>query len=140
MARIDIENIGQRPHIRRRANIGITYDTPPERIEKAVDIILKILYNHEGMDPKFPPRAYFDEYNPYSLNIRFDYWYHPPEYWRYLKFSQWVNLEIAREFKREGIAFAFPTTTAYMRQEDDRPLCINLDGGLSFDRQSTPKG
>ena len=38
MAKIDIENIGQRPHIRRLTNIGITYDTPPEKIEKAVDI------------------------------------------------------------------------------------------------------
>ena len=40
MAKIDIENIGQRPHIRRLTNIGITNDTPPEKIEKAVDIIL----------------------------------------------------------------------------------------------------
>ena len=54
MAKIDIENIGQRPHIRRLTNIGITYDTPPEKIEKAVDIILEILDNHEGMDPEFP--------------------------------------------------------------------------------------
>ena len=76
MAKIDIENIGQRPHIRRMTNIGITYDTPPEKIEKAVDIILEILDNHEGMDPEFPPRAYFNEYDPYSLNILVLYWYH----------------------------------------------------------------
>jgi len=31
-----------------------------EKIEKAVDIILKILDNHEGMDPELPPRAYFN--------------------------------------------------------------------------------
>jgi MscS family membrane protein len=140
MARIDIENIGQRPHIRRLTNIGITYDTPPGKIEKAVDIILKILDNHEGMKPEFPPRAFFNEYNPYSLNILVLYWYHPADYWGYMKFSQWVNLEIAREFQKEGIKFAFPTTTTYLSQEDSQPLHVNLGGNLSFDRQKVPKG
>ena len=133
MARIDIENIGQRPHIRRLANIGITYDTPPEKIEKGVDIILKILDKHEGMNPKFPPRVHFNEYNPYSLNIRVDYWYHPADFWRYMKFSQWVNLEIAREFRKEGIKFAFPTSTTYLSQEENQPLFVHLGGNPSFD-------
>jgi MscS family membrane protein len=140
MAKIDIENIGQRPHIRRLTNIGITYDTPPEKIEKAVDIIMKILDNHEGMDPDLPPRAYFNEYNPYSLNILVLYWYHPADYWGYMKFSQWVNLEIAREFEKEGIKFAFPTTTTYLSQEDGQPLQVNLGGNLSFDREKAPTG
>jgi len=136
MAKIDIENIGQRPHIRRLTNIGITYDTPPEKIEKAVYIILEILDNHEGMDPKFPPRAYFNEYHPYSLNILVLYWYHPADYWGYMKFSQWVNLQIAREFQKEGIKFAFPTSTIYLSQADNQPLNVNLGGDLSFDRES----
>jgi len=140
MAKIDIENIGQRPHIRRRANIGITYDTPPEKIEKAVDIILKILDNHEGMKPEFPPRAYFNEYDPYSLNILVLYWYHPADYWGFMKFSQWVNLEIAREFQKEGIKFAFPTSTTYLSQEDGQPLHLNLGGNLSFDREKARTG
>ncbi len=135
MAKIDIENIGQRPHIRRLANIGITYDTPPEKIEKAVDIILKILDNHEGMDPELPPRAYFNEYDPYSLNIIALYWYHPADYWGYMKFTQWVNLEIAREFEKEDIKFAFPTTTTYLSQENSQPLYVNLDRGLSLERE-----
>jgi MscS family membrane protein len=137
MAKIDIENIGQRPHIRRLANIGITYDTPPEKIEKAVDIILKILDNHEGMDAEFPPRAYFSEFNPYSLNILVLYWYHPADYWGYMQYSQWVNLQIAREFHKEGIKFAFPTQTTYLSQADGRPLQVNLGGNLSFATERT---
>jgi MscS family membrane protein len=54
MANVDIENIGRRPHIRRRTDITITYDTPPEKIEKAVNIIETILDDHEGMEPDFP--------------------------------------------------------------------------------------
>lgn len=136
MAKIDIENIGQRPHIRRLTNIGITYDTPPEKIEKAVAIIMEILDNHEGMNPEYPPRAYFNEYNPYSLNILVLYWYHPADYWGYMKFSQWVNLQIAREFQNEGIKFAFPTSTTYLSQEDSRPLYVNLGGKAGADLDS----
>ena len=135
MAKIDIENIDRRLHIRRLANIGITYDTPPEKVEKAVDIILQILDNHEGMDPKFPPRAYFSEYDPYSLNILVLYWYHPADYWGYMKFSQGVNLQIAREFQKEGIKFAFPTSTTYLSQEDSQPLVVKLAGNPSFDQE-----
>jgi len=135
MAKIDIENIGQRPHIRRKTNIGITYDTPPEKIEKAVGIILRILDNHEGLDPELPPRAYFNEYNPYSLNIIVLYWYHPADYWGYMEFSQEVNLQIAREFQKEGIKFAFPTSTTYLSQDDNQPLYVNLAGDLPLEEK-----
>ena len=126
MANVDIENIGRRPHIRRRTDITITYDTPPEKIEKAVNIIETILDDHEGMEPDFPPRVYFNEFNSDSLNLLVLYWYHPPDYWNFLAFSQRVNLQIMREFKKEGIQFAFPTSTTYLTQDDDQPLHINL--------------
>jgi MscS family membrane protein len=126
MANIDIENIGRRPHIRRLTNITITYDTPPEKIEKAVNIIETTLDNHEGMETDFPPRVYFNEFNPYSLNILVLYWYHPPDYWSFLAFSQRVNLQIMREFEKEGIQFAFPTSTTYLTQDDEQPLHISL--------------
>jgi MscS family membrane protein len=126
MANLDIENIGRRPHIRRLTNITITYDTPPEKIEKAVNIIETILDNHEGMKPDFPPRVYFNEFNSDSLNILVLYWYHPPDYWSFLAFSQGVNLQIMREFEKEGIQFAFPTSTTYLTQDDDQPLHISL--------------
>jgi MscS family membrane protein len=126
MANVDVENIGRRPHIRRRTDITITYDTPPEKVEKAVNIIETILDNHEGMRPNFPPRVSFNEFNSDSLNILVLYWYHPPDYWRFLAFSQRVNLQIMREFKKEGIQFAFPTSTTYLTQDDDQPLHISL--------------
>jgi MscS family membrane protein len=83
------------------------------------------------MDPALPPRAYFSEYNPYSLNILVLYWYHPADYWGYMKFSQWVNLQIAREFQKEGIKFAFPTSTTILSQDNNQPLHVNLAGNFS---------
>jgi MscS family membrane protein len=43
MASVEVENIGRRPHIRRVFNITITYDTPPEKITRAIEILREIL-------------------------------------------------------------------------------------------------
>jgi small-conductance mechanosensitive channel len=126
-----VENIARRPSIRRLANITVTYDTPLDKVQKAVEIIREILDNHEGMDPDFPPRVYFNEFNADSLNILMVYWYFPPDYWAYLEFSQRVNMEIMRRFEEEGIEFAFPTTTTYLAHDDRRPLHIDVSSETS---------
>ncbi len=122
MARTEIENVSRRQNIKRSAKITIKYGTPPEKVEKAVDIIRDILDDHEGMDPKRPPRVYFTEFNPDSLNISMMYWYHPVKIWKSRAFGQKVNLKIMQEFRKEGIKFAVPTTTTYLAQEDEQSL------------------
>jgi MscS family membrane protein len=126
-----VENIGRRPSIRRLANITITYDTPPDKIEKALAIIRGILENHEGMQPDYPPHVFFNEFNDASLNFIMLYWYHPPDWAAYMAFSERINLQIMRAFEAEGIEFAFPTTTNYLAHDARRPLHINI----SSDRQ-----
>ncbi len=128
MARVDVENVGRRPYIRRASNIRIKYGTPVQKAEKAIKIIEDILDNHEGMDPEYPPWVCFNEFNPDSLNIMMWYWYHPPDILAAYAFHQKVNLEIMRAFEKEGIDFAFPTTTNYLTQEDEKPLQIKITG------------
>jgi MscS family membrane protein len=130
-----VENIGRRPSIRRLTNITITYDTSLDKVQKAVEIIREILENHEGMDPEFPPRVYFNEFNADSLNILMVYWYFPPDYWAYLELTQRINLEIMRRFEEEGIQFAFPTTTTYLAHDDRRPLQVQVSGELPLSGQ-----
>ncbi|EFK10823.1 transporter, small conductance mechanosensitive ion channel (MscS) family protein [delta proteobacterium NaphS2] len=139
MARSDIENIGRRPHIRRLTNLSLAYDTPPEKVEKAVAIINKILENHVGMDPDLPPKVYFDEFNLSSLNILVAIWYHPPEYWEFLDFSQRVNLQIIHEFTKEGIKFALPSTTTYLAQDEEKPLQINISESGTSETESVAR-
>ncbi len=55
----DDRNIGRRPSIRRIANLTITYDTPPEKVQEALEIAKDVLKDHEGMHPDFPPRGVF---------------------------------------------------------------------------------
>ena len=125
LANKSIENIARRPHIKRVLNIGITYDTPPEKMERALQIIKELLDNHEGMKEDFPPRVFFDDFGAFSLNILVIYWYHPADYWSYKAFSQKFNTNLLKRFNAEGIEFAFPSQTLYIAGDDQRPLNLN---------------
>ncbi|ROQ90937.1 MscS family membrane protein [Desulfosoma caldarium] len=126
-----IENITRRPHIRWLTNITITYDTPPHKVERAVEILNKILENHEGMHPNFPPRVYFNGFNDWSLNIMVIAWYHPPNYWDFQAWLQKTCLAILKAFNEEGIDFAFPTRTLYLANDDRRQLKLKMLRGTT---------
>lgn len=78
---------------------------PLEKVRKAVEIIQSILDDHEGMDPEFPSRVYFNEFNRDYLKIMIFYWYYPSDYWAYCEFSEKVNVQIMEAFEKEGDQF-----------------------------------
>ena len=142
-ARMEVENIGRRPYIRRDLNVTITYDTPPEKIARAVEILREILAVPEGLSddaatqagevppphpneavnqPDYPPRVYFNELNADSLNLLVVYWFHPPDVWLSMEFANRVNMQIMERFNAEGIDFAFPSQTMYLAGDSKRPL------------------
>jgi MscS family membrane protein len=123
----NILNISKRPHIRRLVNISLTYDTPADKLEEAVAIVEDILKDHEGMDPDFPPRVYFNDMKADNLNLFVIYWYHPPAYWDFMAFGQKFNLAVIRRFREAGIDFAFPTQTLYLAGDEDRPLKVGIE-------------
>lgn len=120
LANMMIQNIGKRPYIRRIMDVAITYDTPPEKVRLAVDILKELLDNHEGMNADFPPRVYFSDFNDCSLNIKATYWYHPPDYRKYMEHAEKLNMQLLQRYNEAGIEFAFPTQTLYVNQLSDR--------------------
>lgn len=122
LANKTIQNIGKRPHIRRVLDLGLTYDTPPEKVQRALEIVKELLKDHEGGRPEFPPRVFFNDFSSASLNLRVLYWYAPPDFWAYMAFTERLNLEILRRFGAEGIELAFPTQTLYLAGDPRRPL------------------
>lgn len=121
----EITNVSKRPYIKKVMNITITYDTQPDKVKKAVEIIRTIL---EKYPEKYPadmqPKVYFNDFKDWSLNILAIFWYSPPAYWDFLDFCQQVNIEIMNEFGKEGIDFAFPSQTLYMANDDVRQLKV----------------
>ena len=126
MASVNIDNVQRRPGIRRRTSITVTYDTPPDKVQRAVDIIKDILANCEEVHHDYPFRVVFDEFNDTSLNILVLYWYRRNDYWEAKAFDEKVNFMILRAFEEEGIEFAFPTTTTYLAHDERRPLSITV--------------
>ena len=139
MARSDIENIGRRPHIRRISDIPIPLNTPPEKIERAVNIVREVLDDHEGMESDFPPRVYFNDFNRDSFNIRMILWFHPAAYWDFLAFSQDINQRIVEAFETDGIQFAPPTNVTYVSQPEDQPLRLDVQENREQNAPTPPK-
>lgn len=115
-----LENISKRPFIRRTANITITYDSGPEKATRAVEIIKNILAQtpEVNKDTDKPPRVYFSEFNDCSLNIYMTYWVKPPNWWLFQEVNERVNFEMMKRFETEGIEFAFPTQTMYLKKDE----------------------
>ena len=105
----------------------ITYDTPPAKIDKALEILKELLDHHEGMHKDLPPRVFFSDFNAASLNILVYYWYHPPNYWDYMAFTERFNKKVFRRFTEEGIDFAFPTQTLFLAGDSKRPLILGSE-------------
>jgi len=114
-----VENIGQRPYIRRVSNITITYDSGHAKTTKALEIIKDVLAHVPEVtgDPDRPPRVYFSEFNDWALNIYMSYWVKPADYWLYYEVNERVNLEIMKRFEAENIEFAFPSQTLYVKKD-----------------------
>jgi len=126
MAAVNIENVQLQPHIRRWLDITITYDTPPAKVERAVQLIKDILAEREEVQSKNVPKVLFSDFNDASLNILVVYWFYKNDFWEYRAFNEEINFAIMRAFEREDIEFAFPTTTTYLAQDDRRPLTVTV--------------
>lgn len=131
VANAKVENVGRRPSIKRVGTLRITYDTPVEKVQKALQIVRDILAGHRCQDPSMPPRVNFVDFADCALTIQFIAWFHSSDFWEYRQWCEEVNLEIMRRFEAEGIEFAFPTSTTYLAQDPKRPLVITTIGAAA---------
>ncbi len=114
MANANIVNVSNRPNIKTVMNIGLTYDTPAAKVERAVKLLENIFRSH----PKTADLVIgFDKFEPSSLNIQLVHWWDSTDFKEYLAGIQSLNLELKRQFDAEGINFAFPSQTVYVRQD-----------------------
>jgi MscS family membrane protein len=109
LANKTIINIGKRAGIRRVLTLSLPDDTPPVKMQRALELVKEALHEHEGQRPDLPPRIHFNDITNTALTIQAIYWYHPAEYWAFMAHAERINLAILQKFSAEGIALVAPT-------------------------------
>lgn len=106
-----IRNFGRMYERRVAFKIGVTYQTPREKI-KMVPGIFKAAIEAQKLT-RFD-RAHFFEYGNFSLNYEIVYYIQSPDYNVYMDIQQAINLIAHEEFEKAGIEFAYPTQTLFV--------------------------
>ncbi len=104
-----IKNISSGTEQRVELNLGITYNTPAEKIQFARETIKKIILEHPGCAND--PIIYFSDFKEFSLNIFIIYFIRDKDW---INVRHEINMKIKEEFDKNKIEFAFPTQTVYL--------------------------
>lgn len=94
--------------------IRVTYETPLEKL-RAIPGWLKAAVEARP-DTRFD-RAHFKSYGDFSLDFEIVYHVLSADFAVYMDTQQAINLAIFEKFAQEGVAFAYPTRTLYIRQD-----------------------
>ncbi len=111
-----IENITIEPARRMIVDLGLTYDTPAERMELAVQLLKQIAINRKDIIIEPDTKVFFNNFGPYSLDIRFIYFIRKEA--DLFQTPHIINSDILEQFNKNGLEFAFPTQTIYRKALD----------------------
>lgn len=111
-----IQNVSEEPKRRVLMKIGLTYDTTPEKMKEALNILKSMPQIIKEVDSK-DLAANFTDFGDSALIITYVY---------YIKKSSpdivgsqsKVNIEILTRFNQAGLNFAFPTQTIYVENDN----------------------
>ncbi|MDI1244965.1 MAG: mechanosensitive ion channel family protein [Rhodoferax sp.] len=91
--------------------IGVTYDTPAEKLELIPKLIEQAVTAQT--DARFD-RAHFKSFGAFSLDFETVYYVRKPDYNVFMNVQQGINLHLVRSFAEHRIEFAFPTQTLHL--------------------------
>jgi MscS family membrane protein len=106
-----ITNVTSEPSRKVVLNLGLTYDTAPGRVQRAMALLEEIVAARDDLEDKVT--IGFNAFGDSALNVLFIY---------YIKrgadivgAQTAVNLAILERFNAEGLEFAFPTQTVHLQ-------------------------
>jgi len=111
-----ITNVTRRPNIKTEMNLGLTYDTPAEKLKRALQIIEEIYRAHPQTADLI---VSFNKFADSALNIQVIHWWRGADVKQHFAGIQELNLNLKERFDAEGISFAFPSRTVYLKQDSE---------------------
>ena len=108
-----IRNFGRMNQRRVVFSLGVTYQTPADKLERIPGLIREVV---EGQQHVRFDRSHFASYGDSALNFETVYYVESSDYAQHMDILQAVNLAIFRRFESEGIEFAYPTQTLFVEK------------------------
>lgn len=115
MADSVIANISEANKRRIDLTFTVTYNTSDEKLQLAMNMLKKIIEERSDMYKDI--NVFIDELAESSINIRLLAYAKTKTYDAFVKIKSSICYEVIQQFRKEGIEFAFPSTTVYMAQE-----------------------
>ena len=102
-----VENITAEPSRKVSITLGLTYETTPENVQLAVDILKQIVGDHTETENDFT--VWFSSFGDFSLNVSCTYYINKTGHWANTPSE--INMLILEKFNAKKLDFAFPTQT-----------------------------
>jgi len=110
-----IQNFGRLNERRANFIVGVTYDTPQEKVERIPSMIQEIV---EAQDQVRFDRSHFKEFGDSALVVETVYFVLVAAFQVKMDVQQAINLALMQRFEAEGIEFAFPSQTIYLESSE----------------------
>ncbi len=108
-----IRNYGRMFERRVVFTLGVTYDTPREKLRRIPEITRLAV---EAVNSTRFDRAHFMKYGDYALSFESVYYVLSPDYNIYMDIQQSIYFAIHESFEHEAIRFAYPTQSLFVQQ------------------------
>lgn len=108
-----IQNFGKLTRRRVVVNLGVTYETPTEKV-KALPVLLKKLI--DSIKDAELDRVHFRDYGDSALKYELVYFVDSSDYYKHMDVLQTVNIAIRELFDKEQIDMAYPTQTLHIQK------------------------
>jgi MscS family membrane protein len=119
-----ITNYTRMPQRRVDTTLGVTYDTPPEKIQAVLADLRALLRAHPGVHQGQIVVSLAD-FNDSSLRVQILYFTANPDWESHMAVREEVNLAILRAFAARNVALAFPSSVIHL----DGPVARQLAAG-----------
>ncbi len=104
-----VENISAEPSRKITLNLGMTYDTKPEKMQEAMDTLKAIGDANTNTEEKTV--IAFNGFGDFAMNIMFVYYIRKGA--DIAGTQTEINMAVLSQFNDKGLEFAFPTQTLY---------------------------
>lgn len=115
-----VDNLGRRHYRRISCTLGLTYDTPPEKIEAFCEGIRELIRRHP-YTRKDSYYVYFNSFGAHSLDVLLYCFHETPDWATELRERHRLFCDILRLANKLGVEFAFPTQTLHLHNADNVP-------------------